>query len=122
MLNLMARIFGTGKVLEKSLDVIDALHTSDEEKMNARVALLEAYRPFKLAQRIIALSFTAGDLMCFALTLGFTLFGRTAEVELVNTTLAHYEINNAVLIILLFYFSGGALEGIAARLKDKAKK
>lgn len=54
-------IFG-GKAVEKGLDLIDDLYTSDEESAdiirkdresaaNAKIELMKAYAPFKLAQR-----------------------------------------------------------------------
>ena len=116
MFGLLGKIFGSEQVISKSLDLIDSFHTSTEEQIEAatksKVALLEAYAPFKLAQRVIAFSFTFIYLSCFALVLGFTLMEQTADADKVKQVLEDFQIGYAMLIILAFYFGGGAAEGI----------
>lgn len=119
MFGLLGKIFGSEQVISKSLDLIDSFHTSTEEQIEAatksKVALLEAYAPFKLAQRVIAFSFTFIYLSCFALVLGFTLMEQTADADKVKQVLEDFQIGYAMLIILAFYFGGGAAEGIIAQ-------
>ena len=116
MLGLLGKIFGSEKVISKSIDLIDSFHTSTEEQIESatksKVALLEAYAPFKLAQRVIAFSFTFVYLSCFGLVLGYTLFDQTADAEKVKQVLEDFQVGYAMLIILAFYFGGGAAEGI----------
>jgi hypothetical protein len=116
MLGLLGKIFGSETVISKSIDLIDSFHTSTEEQIEAatksKVALLEAYAPFKLAQRVLAFSFTFVYLSCFALVLGYTLFDQVADAEKVKQVLEDFQIGYAMLIILAFYFGGGAAEGI----------
>lgn len=116
MLGLLGKIFGSEKVIQSGIELIDSLHTSTEEQIEAqtrsKVALLEAYAPFKLAQRVLAFSFTFVYLSCFALVLGYTLFDQVADAEKVKQVLEDFQIGYAMLIILAFYFGGGAAEGI----------
>jgi hypothetical protein len=116
MLGILGKIFGSETVISKSIDLIDSFHTSTEEQIEAatksKVALLEAYAPFKLAQRVLAFSFTFVYLSCFALVLGYTLFDQVADAEKVKQVLEDFQIGYAMLIILAFYFGGGAAEGI----------
>ena len=116
MLGVLGKIFGSETVISKSIDLIDSFHTSTEERIEAatksKVALLEAYAPFKLAQRVLAFSFTFVYLSCFALVLGYTLFDQVADAEKVKQVLEDFQIGYAMLIILAFYFGGGAAEGI----------
>lgn len=116
MLGLLGKIFGSEKVIGKTIDLIDSFHTSTEEQIEAatksKVALLEAYAPFKLAQRVLAFSFTFVYLSCFALVLGYTLVDQVADAEKVKQVLEDFQIGYAMLIILAFYFGGGAAEGI----------
>ena len=62
MIGILAKILGSGDVIKKGLDLIDDMHTSTEEeiaaKSKAKIDLLAAYAPFKLAQRYLALIFT----------------------------------------------------------------
>jgi hypothetical protein len=116
MFGLLGKIFGSERVIQSGIELIDSFHTSKEEeievKTRSKVALLEAYAPFKLAQRVIAFSFTFIYLSCFALVLGFTLMDQTADADKVKAVLEDFQIGYAMLIILAFYFGGGAAEGI----------
>jgi hypothetical protein len=116
MLGVLGKIFGSETVISKSIDLIDSFHTSTEEQIEAatksKVALLEAYAPFKLAQRVLAFSFTFVYLSCFALVLGYTLMDQIADADKVKEVLEDFQIGYAMLIILAFYFGGGAAEGI----------
>lgn len=116
MLGLLGKIFGSEKVIESGIKLIDSFHTSETEQIEAatksKVALLEAYAPFKLAQRVLAFAFTFVYLSCFAMVLGFTLMEQTADADKVKQVLEDFQIGYAMLIILAFYFGGGAAEGI----------
>lgn len=118
MFALLGKIFGSEKVIQSGIELIDSFHTSTEEeiaaKTRSKVAILEAYAPFKLAQRVIAFAFTFVYLACFALVLGFTLTDQAADAEKVKTVLEDFQVGYAMLIILAFYFGGGAAEGILA--------
>ena len=77
MAGILGKIFGSGDVIKSSIDLIDSFHTSTEEevaaKTKAKVDTLNAYAPFKLAQRVIAFAFTFTYLVCFAMVLTFTM-------------------------------------------------
>ena len=122
MFTLLGKIFGSPKVIQSGIDLIDSFHTSTEEEIEAatksKVALLEAYAPFKLAQRVIAFSFTFIYLGCFALVLGFTLTEQMADADKVKAVLEDFQIGYAMLIILAFYFGGGAAEGLMAQRRN----
>ena len=61
MFGILTKILGSGDVIKKGLDLIDDIHTSKEEEINAKnkakIDLLSAYAPFKVAQRYLALMF-----------------------------------------------------------------
>ena len=119
MFALLGKIFGSEKVIQSGIELIDSLHTSTTEeiaaKTKAKTDLLTAYAPFKLAQRVIAFSFTFTYLACFALVLCFTLMEQTADAEKVKAVLEDFQVGYAMLIILTFYFGGGAFEGVMAQ-------
>jgi len=123
MWSVLAKIFGSGDVIKSGIDLIDSMHTSTEEeiaaKTKAKTSMLEAYAPFKLAQRVIAFAFTFVYLVCFSLVLGFTLADMATDADKVKQVLEDFQIGYAMLIILAFYFGGGAFEGVMA---SKGKK
>jgi len=116
MWSVLAKIFGSGDVIKSGIQLIDDMHTSTEEeiqaKTKAKTDMLNAYAPFKLAQRVIAFAFTFVYLACFSLVLGFTLAERATDAAMVKQVLEDFQIGYAMLIILGFYFSAGAFEGI----------
>ena len=79
MLSILAKILGSGDVVRKGMELIDSLHTSTEEELQAKAKaktdLLTAYQPFKLAQRYLALMFASTFLSSFLLILCMTLAG-----------------------------------------------
>ena len=122
MIGILRRIFGSGDVIEKGLDLIDSMHTSDEELIKANTdakrELLTAYAPFKLAQRYLALLFSITFIGSFLLVLGMSLSGK-ADVDVVRQVLSEFYIGEIMLSIILFYFGGGAFEGIINKTKGK---
>ena len=115
MIPLLMKIFGSGDVVKQGLDLIDNMHTSTEEQVkaqsDARVDLLKAYQPFKLAQRYLALMFTFTFLICFAITMGMTLAGK-GDTEAVKSVLSEFWIGEIMLLIVGFYFGGGLAESV----------
>jgi hypothetical protein len=122
MFQILAKMFGSGDVISKSLDLIDNIHTSTEEeiaaKSKAKTDLLSAYAPFKLAQRYLALMFATAFLVSFVLVLSMTLAGK-GDIEAVKQVLGDFYIGEIMLTIVMFYFGGGAFEGVAEKLKKK---
>ena len=116
MFGLLGKIFGSEKVISSGIALIDSFHTSTEEeiaaKTKAKVEIMQAYAPFKLAQRVIAFSFTFVYLACFGLVLAYTLTGQVADADKVKQVLEDFQIGWAMMIILGFYFGAGAAEGI----------
>lgn len=123
MAGLLGKIFGSKDVIKSGIDLIDSFHTSTEEeiaaKTKAKVEIMQAYAPFKLAQRVIAFSFTATYLSCFAMVLGFTLMDRAADANKVQQVLEDFQIGWAMIVILGFYFGAGAAEGFLERKNKK---
>lgn len=113
MLGILGKIFGSGDVIKRGLDLIDDMHTSDEEAIKAKtqgkVDLLAAYAPFKIAQRYLAVMFSGTFLLCFVVSLGFTLAGVGNPTE-VKALVNEWWIGEIMLAIITFYFGGGFLE------------
>jgi hypothetical protein len=122
MLSVISKMLGSGDVISKGLDLIDSMHTSTEEeiqaKAKAKTDLLSAYAPFKLAQRYLALMFGFTFLLTYVLVLGMTIAGK-GDPDAVTKVMDQFSINYAMLIILSFYFAGGAVEGFMEKRKPK---
>ena len=122
MFATIGKMLGSGDVIKKGLDLIDDLHTSTEEeiaaKSKAKIDLMNAYAPFKIAQRYLALMFGLTFIGSYFLVLGMTLSGQ-GDADAVTKVMEQFSINYAMLIILGFYFGGGAVEGFMEKKRGK---
>ena len=122
MLHVIGKILGSGDVIQKGMQLIDDMHTSTEEeiqvKAKAKTDLLAAYAPFKIAQRYLALMFGLTFLSSYLIVLGMTISERGNPSD-VTQVMEQFSINYAMLIILGFYFGGGAVEGFMERKTKK---
>lgn len=113
MFGILTKILGSGDVIKKGLDLIDDIHTSKEEEINAKnkakIDLLSAYAPFKVAQRYLALMFGFTYLLCFGIVLLMTLAGY-GDIQGIKYILSDFYIGEIMLAIIAFYFGGGLFE------------
>ena len=132
MLGILSNIFGTGEVVKKGLELIDEAWTSGEEKAenevkiidaktNAKATLLNAYAPFKLAQRYLALMFSTVFLFIMANGVVGALYG---WVDMTNVKQAmdfanEMWLGEIMLTIIGFYFGSGMIESVGRSKKDK---
>jgi hypothetical protein len=122
MIAVLSKILGSGDVIKKGMDLIDDMHTSTEEeiaaKSKAKIDLMNAYAPFKLAQRYIALMFTAVFLSMFVLVLAMTLAGE-GDINAVKQIIGDFWIGEIMLMIVGFYFGGGLAESVTSAKNKK---
>ena len=115
MIGVLGKILGSGDVIKKGMELIDDMHTSTEEEIAAasksRTQLLEAYQPFKLAQRYLALMFTFVFLAMFVLVTGMTLAGY-GDIDAIKQVIGDFWIGEIMLVIVSFYFGGGLAESV----------
>lgn len=121
-MGILAKIFGMGDVVEQGVKLIDSLHTSDEERIaagsKAKTDLLNAYAPFKLAQRVLAFMFAGVFIFSFFLVLVMTLMGK-GNTQDVMAVLNMFYIGEIMLTIVIFYFGGGFVEGSINRFRQQ---
>lgn len=118
MLGVLAKIFGSGDVIKSGLDLIDDMHTSTEEeivaKTKAKVDIMNAYAPFKLAQRYLALMFTAMFIFIMANGVLGALYGVVPleNVEEAKRFANEMFLGEIMLTIIGFYYSGGVIDSL----------
>jgi hypothetical protein len=122
MFGVLGKILGSGDMVKQGMDLIDSVHTSDEEmvkaKAQAKIDTMNAYAPFKVAQRYLALMFAFTFLVSFFLVLVMSLMGRT-DIDVVRDVVSEFWIGEIMITIVGFYFGGGMLEGVAGKMKGK---
>ena len=118
-MNILSSIFGSENVIKHSMSAIDAMVFTDEEKVKAKMELLDHYKPFKLAQRLLALMFSSVFLLVYVITIFIWIFGSLHSnvdyslklIELA-VSLAKWNtetLSSIIFLILGFYFAGGVM-------------
>lgn len=122
-MGILSKMLGSGDVISKGLDLIDSMHTSETEaieaKTKAKTELLASYAPFKIAQRYLALIFGFTFVGSYIMVL--TLFFLDRDITQVQKVIDSFSIDWIMLTIVAFYFGGGAFEGLAEK-KSGGKK
>jgi hypothetical protein len=119
-MGIISQLLGSSDVISKGLDLIDGMHTSETEaieaKTKAKTDLLTSYAPFKVAQRYLALLFGFTFVSSYLMVL--TLFFMEKDIAAVQGLITAFKIDWIMLTIVGFYFGGGAFEGVM-NSKDK---
>ena len=120
-MGILNTILGSGDVITKGLGLIDSLHTSDTElieaKTKAKTDLLTSYAPFKVAQRYLALIFGFTFVGSYLMVLVLFFMGR--DIAAIQEIISAFKSDWIMLTIVGFYFGGGAFEGIANKKNKK---
>ena len=120
-MGILNTILGSGDVITKGLGLIDSLHTSDTElieaKTKAKTDLLTSYAPFKVAQRYLALIFGFTFVLSYLMVLVLSFMGR--DIAAIQEIISAFKIDWIMLTIVGFYFGGGAFEGLANKKNKK---
>jgi len=123
MFGIIGKLLGSDTVISKGMELIDDLHTSTEEelaaKTKAKTDLIAAYAPFKLAQRYLALIFTAMFVFIMANGVLGALYGvvDTAAVQEAKDFANEMWLGEIMLAIVSFYFGGGFIESMGKKGK-----
>tara|TARA_A100000172_G_C3023308_1_gene103886 strand:- start:339 stop:701 length:363 start_codon:yes stop_codon:yes gene_type:complete len=119
--SILSQILGSGDVIQKGMALIDSMHVSETEEIAAKVQakqqMLNAYAPFKLAQRYLALIFSFTFVASYLLVLSLYFVGH--DITPVQTIISTFKIDWIMLTIVGFYFSSGFAEGILEKRNNK---
>ena len=114
-MGFFSRLFGSDKIIDAGVSGIDAMIFTDEEKSNAKMQFLKLYEPYKLAQRYLALIYSIPYALAWLITFVASFFVEVAlQMELLKGDAFYINI-----VILSFYFGGGAAEGIVKQIKGR---
>ena len=126
MKKILGKILGADKAIEKTISFIDESILTKEEKVEAKIKLLKAYEPFKVAQRVLAIMFCSVYLYGILIGLHIYIIGVWVDGLQELASELFKMMNEAVGVIVLtivgFYFAGGALEGVVRKAKSRINK
>ena len=131
MLGLLKSIFGSSDVVKGGIDAIDEAFYTDEEKAESsqelialkgkiKIETLNAYAPFKLTQRLLALMFSCAFLIVFFYALVLLHLGKS--IQPVFSLADSFNLGYIMLTIVAFYFGGGFVEGITRKIAKRKEQ
>lgn len=143
-------IFSAGNTLEKTTDAIiatgDKLVFTDEEKADFNFKLrelhirtLEAYHPFKITQRFLAIWYSFLFGIAFLVGMGVAVFNMiaiykqtlsgvakekivTVPLDPLLNVVGAFGLGGIVLAIVIFYFGGGSIESFKNTFMNRGVK
>ena len=133
MFNAVKSLFSSEKLLDNVSSGIDkAFHTTEEKRDNFNT-MLALYQPFKIAQRYLAMIFCIPYAILFLFVAISAMGTFVAGFWFPNTDpmwvnigkmleILKGDIGTIVFTIVVFYFGGGALEGVVERMKGAKTK
>ena len=109
-MGILGSIFGTPEIIKGGINLIDKAFNTEQEKAEHHIKLLNAYAPFKLAQRYISFVFLFNFSLSFWILFLMSIFDLniTFPLEVVEA----FSIGWVMLTIVLFYFGGGTIESL----------
>ncbi|AUR97896.1 TMhelix containing protein [Vibrio phage 1.244.A._10N.261.54.C3] len=134
---VLGSLFSSEGIVSSVTKSVDMLVYTDEEKAGARERLLKLYEPFKIAQRYIALSLLfllgcswflavvvrlAGNMLCTPIMLDGEMIKWWMDDSAWIASNAMSMFGEPFFYSVVFYFGGGAGEGIVRNMKSKTAK
>ena len=119
-MGILSKLFGTDSVINSGINGIDAMVFTDQEKSTAKMEFLRLYEPYKIAQRWLMIFVTVPYVTLWLLT-GMIYLADIFTIKYYDTdrimAFLNGDMGSAFVIIVAFYFGGGAVEGLLGRLK-----
>jgi hypothetical protein len=118
MFKAIKTLFSSDKLVENISSGVDKMVLTAEERLDNFKELLVIYTPFKIAQRILAITFCVPYVLCWVgnFILSYWVSDAKPMADMLNG-----DMGTIVITIVVFYFGGGALEGVVTRFKGISK-
>lgn len=124
-MSVLGKILGSDKIIASGLKLIDDAWETDaevrESKTKAKIDLMNAYAPFKVAQRYLALMFGGTYLFTYFMIMICSVFNLVDNATLaeIRAIMQEFSIDWIMLTIVGFYFGGGLAESISRPKKNE---
>lgn len=123
-MSIWSNLFGSDKVIDAGISGIDAMVFTDEERSSAKMAFLKLYEPYKLAQRwlmaFVCIPYVLAWSSVVVILVAEVFMKRELDTDKLTSFLMGSDVGTAFVLIIAFYFGGGAVEGIISRFgKEK---
>jgi len=122
---LLARLFGSKKVIDSTISGIDKVFFTREEKADYLLKFLAAYEPFKLAQRILAIMFSSVFLLgMLAAIIVFVVGIIMGDMKMASSgkdiaQMTWDSLGTPESLIVGFYFAGGTINSLMKKYDTK---
>ncbi len=118
MIEIFSKIFGSKKIIEAGISAADKSVFTREEKADYLIKFLNAYEPFRLAQRFIAIMFVSVYLLAFLIIFCMCIYAYfVSNIQFSDSLdslfglmkLINEYLGTPVALIVGFYFAGGTI-------------
>jgi len=132
MIKALKTLFSSGELMDNVSNGLDKAILTPQERLENFNRLLALYEPFKIAQRYLAMIFCIPYAVAWMIIILCAVITFAAGFIWPNTApmwenigkmveLLKGDIGTIVLTIVIFYFGGGALEGVVGKFKSMGK-
>jgi hypothetical protein len=118
-MNIFKMLFSSDTATKAITSGVDKAFYTPEEKADDFLNMLKAYEPFKIAQRLLMLIVALPFVLVFIISVAVYTVSPEAAAALVNMNTS--VLGEPMKWITIFYFGGGAVEGVASKLKGNVK-
>ena len=119
-MGIFSKLLGSEKVIDAAYNGVDKAFYTEEERADDRkliskvkIELLNAYAPFKVAQRGLSILFGVPYVLGWSATFVMSFFNEDVSKQV---SLLNGDIGGIVWTIIGFYFFGGAAESIGRKV------
>lgn len=118
-MGVLATILGSTGIIEKGMELIDEAWETEaeirESKTQAKISLMKAYAPFKIAQRWLAILFGVNFVLSFWVAVALWAMGK--DMSGFIDIMTAFNLGWIMLVIVGFYFGGGLAESTGRMVK-----
>lgn len=111
-MGVLGKLFGSDKVIDGIVKTGDALILTNEERLDWHAKFLKLYEPFKIAQRLLAMTFGIPYAIAWVITFIASFFVDDVSAQM---ALLSGDMGTIVMVIVGFYFGGGMIESFVSR-------
>ena len=119
-MGIFGKIFGSDEVIKQGtkgiISGIDKRYYTEQEQAANFSGMLKLYEPFKIAQRLLALTFCIPYMLAWMLTFLASFWVDSMETQV---AILSGPVSYVVLTVAGFYFGGGAVSGFVEAAKKK---
>jgi hypothetical protein len=121
LVNIFKSIFSSSPIVDATLKGVDKALFTEQERAEMHRDNLKNYEAYKIAQRVLAFGFTGLYMFIFLVYVTLLIMDSAHAYQILDAVDKFY-LNYIQLSIVIFYFGGGAANGVVEKIKQRLSK